>query len=423
MKVTLIKPKYPSTHESGALSNKINLWSYFSSLVVVSSLFPDSCDIEYYDEDFEPIDFLRETDYVLLTSLTYSSPRAYEIAAIYKEANIPVIMGGIHASLVPDEALQHVDSIIIGEAEAVFDELYNDMLSGHLKKVYKSNSFIPADKIAGLDRRLIVRKDYLKKKNVTQFVRGCPHNCTFCTVTKFFGNKFRYRPLEQVIDEIKFQLKLSNNKMVSFLDDNIFADKRKAKEFLRGLIPLKIHWWSQGTLNVADDEELLQLMKESGCVCIFVGIEDISQEGLRELNKNCNIISKYHEQIEKIHKKDIMVMAGFIFGLETHDETIFGDVLDFIQENKIELPFFSILTPYPGTDMYNNLLKEGRILTKDWSLYNHSNVVYKPKNLSPEALLEGFNNVMKETYSISKINERIKGLSPKIRMLLSPFIH
>jgi radical SAM superfamily enzyme YgiQ (UPF0313 family) len=423
MKVTLIKPKYPSVHESGQLSNKINLWSYFSSLVVVSSLFPDTCDVEYYDEDFEPIDFTRETDYVFITSLTYSSVRAYEIAAYYRNIKVPVIMGGIHASLMPEETSQYVDTLVIGEAEPVFDELFRDMQSGQLKKVYKSTDFIMPEKIAGLDRRLIIRKDYLKSKNVTQLVRGCPHGCTFCTVTKFFGNKFRFRPLDQVMDEIKFQLSLNNNRMVSFLDDNIFSDRKKAKEFLKELIPLKILWWSQGTLNVADDEEVLQLMKESGCVCIFVGIEDISQKGLKELNKNCNIISKYHEQIEKLHSKDIMVMAGFIFGLETHDESVFQEVVDFIQEHKIELPFFSILTPYPGTEMYNSLLDEGRILSKDWSLYNHSNVVYQPKNMSVQALQEGFNYVIKETYSISKINERLKGLSPRIKMLLSPFMH
>jgi radical SAM superfamily enzyme YgiQ (UPF0313 family) len=419
MKIALIKPRYIKNSFHADHSSQ---WSYFSSLVVVSSLFPDSDEMIYFDEDYEPIDFQIKPDYVFITSLTYASARAYEIAGIYKKANVPVIMGGIHASLMVNEALQYVDTVVIGEAEAIFDELYSDMQSKQIKRIYKSSTFIAPEQIAGLDKRLIQKKSYLKDKTVTQYVRGCPYSCTFCTVTNFFGNKFRFRSTSNVIEEIKYQKSFRSSMIVSFLDDNIFSNRKKAKELMTEIKPLRIKWWSQGTLNSADDEELLQLMKDSGCMMIFVGIEDISQAGLKEVNKKCNDLNKYREQIEKLHSKDIMVMAGFIFGLETHDETIFEEVINFIQDTKIELPFFSILTPYPGTELYNNLLKEGRILTNDWSLYNQHNVVFQPKKLTPKTLQEGFNYVIKESYSKTKINQRIEGLSPKIKMIMKQFL-
>lgn len=422
MRILMIKPKYPVGHQSGRLGNKISKWSYFTSLLVVASLFPDSDEIEYYDEDYEELEYLTDVDYVLITSLTYSAPRAYEIADKFRGMGIKVIMGGIHASLMTDEALQHVDSVMIGEAEAVFDEIYPDMQSGNLKRVYHSDKMVEAKDIRGLDRRILEKKSYFKHKNVTQLVRGCPCNCAFCSVTKFFGNKYRFRELDDVIDEIEYQLSRSANRMVSFLDDNIFSQKEKAKEFLRRLIPLRIHWWSQGTINVADDDEMLELMKESGCVCIFVGIEEITETGLEAIHKKVNRIDKYETQIQKIHDKGIIVMAGFIFGLDTQDTTVFDNVLNFIQDMKIELPFFSIMTPYPGTEIYQQYEAENRIFTKDWTLYDHSHVVFHPKNMTIEELQEGFDYVMEQAYSKEKVDERLSKLPPINRMLMKPFL-
>lgn len=422
MKIVMIKPKYPNGHQSGRLGNKITRWSYFTSLLVVASLFPDSCQIEYFDEDYEEIHFLNDVDYVFITSLTYSAPRAYEIADAFREMNIPVIMGGIHASQMIDEALEHVDSVLVGEAESIFDELYEDLKTGNLKKLYKSTNPVTAEKISGLDRRLLLKKPYFKNKIVSQLVRGCPCDCSFCSVTKFFGNKYRFRNLDDVIDEIKFQLDRSNSRMVSFLDDNIFSQKAISKEFLRKLIPLKVQWWSQGPLNVADDEEMLQLMKDSGCVCLFVGIEDITKSGLESVNKKINKIEKYEQQIENLHKMGIMVMAGFIFGLDTQDSSVFQEVIDFIQKMKIELPFFSILTPYPGTEIYKQFSEENRIISKDWTLYDHSHVVFQPKNMTIEELQEGFGYVMQEAYSLERLDERLSKLSYRHKLMMKPFL-
>lgn len=422
MKMLLIKPRYPVGHQSGRLGDKISKWSYFTSLVVLSSLFPDTWEVEYFDEDYESIQYLDDVDYVFITSLTYSAPRAYEIADTFRKMHIPVLMGGIHASQMIDEALLHVDCVLVGEAEGIFEELYKDLNSGNLKKVYRQTKIVSSADICGLDRRLLVKKPYFRDKNVSQLVRGCPCNCSFCSVTKFFGNKYRFRDLDVVIDEIKFQLNISHNKMVSFLDDNIFSHKVLSKEFLRKLIPLRIHWWSQGPINVADDDEMLQLMKDSGCVCLFVGIEDITSKGLDGINKRINKADKYEEQIEKIHKYGIMVMAGFIFGLDTQDATVFQDVIDFIQDMKIELPFFSILTPYPGTETYRQLEEENRITSKDWSLYDHSHVVIKPKNMTAEELQQGFEYAIDESYSSAKLDERLSKLPFKLRMMMTPFL-
>jgi radical SAM superfamily enzyme YgiQ (UPF0313 family)/anti-anti-sigma regulatory factor len=377
-------------------------WFARLSLTTIAALTPQDIEVAITDENVETIDFNEEVDLVGLTAMTMHATRAYEIADRFRERGITVVMGGLHASSLPHEAKEHVDAVVIGEAEHVWGDLLHDFQQGQLKPFYKSDHF------CSLIKQPHPRLDLLNKNNYwtincVQATRGCPFSCDFCSVAQFFGDTYRYRPVDDVVEEIK---SLPPG-YCAFVDDNIMGKPSYAKELFQKLTPLKRKWTSQGSLTMAKDPALLRMAVESGCYALFVGIETLSQDNLSSMNKSINNVSRYEDAIKKIRDHGIMVIGSFIFGFDHDDDAVFERTVRFCEKNRIDLPIFFILTPVPGTRLYKRMEADGRILHKDWSKYNGSNVVFKPKLLSEETLFNGYNWAFQEAYSHSSIAKRV----------------
>jgi radical SAM superfamily enzyme YgiQ (UPF0313 family) len=402
LKIRLIDPAYE--HPFISHSEKVikNIWFAHLTLTTLAALTPPDIEVKITDENVEPIDFEEDVDLVGVTGMVMHAPGAYRIAQRFRQRGIPVVMGGPHASSRPVEAKEHVDAVVIGEAENVWKGLIEDLKHECLKPFYKADAYCSME---GFPRpRLdLLRKDAYMTVNCVQTTRGCPHQCDFCHVTHFFGKTYRCRPVEEVIDEVR----RLEGEFVVFIDDNIAGNRRYAKELFVRLRPLKKKWASQASMTLTRDPELLRLAAESGCVSLFLGVESLSSENLKDVNKGFNQVQQYEEAMRVLHDHDIMILAGFIFGLDHDDEGVFERTLRFCERNRIELPSFFILTPLPGTPLFQRIESEGRLLHKDWAQYNGATVVFEPKLMTEETLQRGFNWVCKEVYSWGSIFKRV----------------
>lgn len=385
----------------------------YLGLLKVAALTPPDWEVSIIDEKVEPLDLNLEADLVGITAMTPVVKRGYAIADHFRGRGIPVVMGGMHVSKLPDEALQHCDSVLIGEAEDLWDRLLADLVQGELKPVYRHENGFPC-----LDKRPLVNWDlYRDKRYLTvRFVettRGCPFNCEFCAVTGSFGGKFRNRCIDDIEREIQsfkpFPGRFAWNNLVFFNDDNIISSKRHARELLTRIIPYKLDWLGQTSVEMAQDDEMLKLCKESGCMGMVIGFESLSAETLKSMNKEVNKPQQYLDIVKRMHDHGIGVKGSFIFGFDTDDEGVFERTVEFADKAKLDVVYYSILTPYPGTAFYEQMLREGRIIDHDWDNYNTHSVVYRPKLLTPERLLEGYWTAFQTSYSYRSIIRRIWG--------------
>jgi radical SAM superfamily enzyme YgiQ (UPF0313 family) len=389
---------YPATHKLGWVK-------YFQlpslSLQQVAALIPPAWEVTLVDESQDAIPFGRHYDLVGITAMTHQATRAYEIADQFRRAGVPVIMGGMHPTVMPEEALAHADAVVIGEAEAVMARLLDDLLGGRLEKIYRA-PIAQDDKleIPWSRREILNGKRYITTQTV-QTSRGCPYDCAFCTVTHYFGNRFRYRDTADILAEISSFPK----KLVIFLDDNLLGDPAKARPILEGIAELGIRWGSQTSLRFAEDRELLKLVASSGCIGLFVGIESVT--GPYSLLAKSAGQSTQIDLMKRIRDAGIILEASFIFGFDDHDQSIFEKTLRFVEECTPSVPTFNLLTPYPGTRLFQQYEQEGRILHRDWSRYNHSEVVFRPKLMTPEQLCQGWLEARKAAYTWPSIFSRI----------------
>jgi len=402
LKIRLIDPAYD--HPFFSHSQKVikRIWFARLTLTTLAALTPPEIEVKITDENVEPIDFEEDVDLVGVTGMVMHASRAYEIARRFRERGIPVVMGGPHASSLPGEAKEHVDAVVIGEAENVWKGLIEDLKNGCLKTFYRADAY-SSMKGFPLPRLDLLQKEAYMTVNCVQTTRGCPYQCDFCHVTHFFGKTYRCRPIEEVIEEVK----RLDGEFVVFIDDNIAGNRHYAKELFIRLKPLKKKWASQASMTLTRDPELLRLAAESGCVSLFLGVESLSPENLKDVNKGFNQVDQYEEGMKVLHDHDIMVLAGFIFGLDHDDEGVFERTLRFCERNRIELPSFFILTPLPGTRLFQRMESEGRLLHKDWVHYNGATVVFEPKLMTEETLQRGFNWVCQEAYSWGSIFKRV----------------
>ena len=389
------------------------------SLPTIAALTPSHWDIEILDARATPVDFNKAVDLVGVTAFTAEIPSAYEIADGFRKNGVKVVMGGMHVSFNPDEALKHADSIVIGEAESVWSELLKDVERGELKPVYSSPGLIDMTQMSVPRRDLLDRGMYVSCFNTVQATRGCPFNCDYCGVTAFFGRKFRTRPVGDVIDEIRD----FDTKDFFFVDDNITGQVKYAKDLFRALTPLKRAWGGQTTIKIAEDEELLSMYAKSGGKYAFIGFETLSEKNLEKMNKAWNSPDTYKEAIKRIHKAGINILGSFIFGLDEDDTTVFEKTFNFIMENNIDAAQFHILTPCPGTRLYDDMEKEGRIIDRDWAKYHSGEVVFMPKNITPDDLQKGYWWVFRKTYTMGNIIKRCirspKNIAYRIGMNIS----
>jgi len=402
LKIRLIDPAYDDPFVSHTQKVIKNIWFARLTLTTLAALTPPDIDVRITDENLEPIDFEEDVDLVGVTGMVLHAPRAYEIADRFRQRGVPVVMGGPHASSCPIEAKEHVDAVVIGEAENIWRGLIEDLKNGCLKPFYKADAFCSMKGFPP-PRLDLLRKEAYMTVNCVQTTRGCPYQCDFCHVTHFFGKTYRCRPVEEVVEEVK-GLK---GEFVVFIDDNIAGNRVYAKELFTRLKPLGKKWASQASMTLTRDPELLKLAAESGCVSLFLGIESLSSENLKEVNKGFNQVPQYEEAIRALHDHDIMIVAGLIFGLDHDDEGVFERTLRFCERNRIELPSFFILTPLPGTPLFQRMESQGRLLHKDWAKYNGATVVFKPRLMTEETLQRGFNWLCKEGYSWRSIFRRV----------------
>jgi radical SAM superfamily enzyme YgiQ (UPF0313 family) len=402
LKIRFIDPAYEHPFISHSQKVIKNIWFARLTLTTLAALTPPDIEVKITDENVEPIDFEEEVDLVGITGMVMHAPRAYQIAQRFRQRGIPVVMGGPHASSCPEEAKEHVDAVVMGEAEPVWEGLIEDLKRGCLKPFYKAESF-HSMKGMPFPRLDLLRKEAYMTVNCAQTTRGCPHQCDFCHVTHFFGKTYRCRPVEEVIEEVR----RLEGEFIVFIDDNIAGNRAYARELFTRLKPLKKKWASQASMTLTRDPELLRLAAESGCVSLFLGIESLSSENLKEVNKGFNQVRQYEEAVKALHDHDIMIVAGFIFGLDHDDEGVFERTLRFCERNRIELPSYFILTPLPGTTLYQRMESEGRLLHKDWAKYNGATVVFRPKLMREETLQRGFNWACKEAYSWGSIFKRV----------------
>lgn len=383
------------------------------SLPLLAGLTPRDVDVRLIDESIEKTDINITTDWVAITCMTASAPRGYELADAFRDRGIPVVMGGIHPSVMPDEAALHADTVVVGEAEPVWPEIIQNLLAGNkLKPRYENFGFANLEKIP-LPRRDLLRRDHYLTINTVQTARGCPNGCNFCSVSTIFGRHYRFRPIPEIIEEIR-----SLYGWVGFVDDNIVGHSRRAKELFEALIPLKIRWVGQGDLSMAKDPELMRLAVRSGCHAMFIGLESVSPENLRATSKRPNIGLDMSEAIHKIHNAGIEIIGSFILGLDHDDTSAFRQTAEFAKKHKLAAAQFSVLTPFPGTVIYQQLKGEGRIFDKDWSHYTMSNPVFMPRHMTAQELHDGQKSTYRDFYSIQSILRRAFTLRGKLILRL-----
>ena len=375
----------------------------------VAGLTPADIDVKFYDDRLETIPFDEPTDAVVMSIETYTAKRAYQIASEYRKRKIPVIFGGFHATLVPEEVEQYAEAIVIGEAEMVWNEVIDDLRHGTLKKRYQIDSRPELSEIK-VDRSIFQGKRYLPI-GLVETGRGCKFPCDFCAIQTFFDRSHRQRPVEDIIAEVR-TLK-DKNRLFFFVDDNFAGNIKTAKPLLKELAKLKVRWITQMSINAAHDEEFLSLLSRSGCKGVLIGFETLNPENLRSMKKNFNMMKGGYEQaMQNLNRHKIRVYATFVFGYEHGTPQSFSDSVEFAIEQKFYIAAFNHLTPFPGTPLYKRLEQEERLRYQAWWLddaYRYNDVPFNTKLLQPEDITRLCVQSRKRFYSFSNIIKR--GLS------------
>jgi radical SAM superfamily enzyme YgiQ (UPF0313 family) len=381
----------------------------------VAACTPRNVPIRIVDEYLEDIDYDVRTDLVALSAKTSCVTRAYEVARRFRERGTKVVLGGIHASLRPDEALEHVDCVVTGEAEALWPEVVKDLEAGHLKSRYDASGFPEMAKIPTPAWSAGKSSAYLFHQ--LQTTRGCPFKCRFCSVPDISGQDFRFKPIEHVLAELRALPKargpIARSKPLYIVDDNFISRTRYTKDLLRAMRPLRERgeipsWSAETTLNVASDDELLDLFRAAGCGTLIVGFESVTEATLAAMDKPVNFCLTYQEAVERIHARGISVVGNFIVGFDTDTRAVFKQTLDFIQRTGILYPFFSILTPMPGTGLFGDMKNEGRLDHERWELYDTRHVVFEPMQMTRDELLDGYIWLYEKAYGSDLLFERLE---------------
>jgi radical SAM superfamily enzyme YgiQ (UPF0313 family) len=369
----------------------------------LAALTPPNWQVEHVDEEARMVDLTAEADLVGITFHTPSAYHAYEMAGKFRARGIPVVLGGPHVTLVPEEAVQYADSIFVGEAEGLWQQFLEDFECGQARKIYR------LEQVPSLEHAPQARKDLFQRRDYTSGVlfasRGCVNRCDFCALSVMYRSRLRKRPVEEVAAEYAS----FPGKVIIFWDDNIAGDLAYAKDLFRAIAPHRKWWSSQASIHAGQDAEFLELARRSGCKQLFLGLESISQASLNEVRKGFNRVEEYAGLIQRIHAHKIAVQAGIVFGFDSDTPAVFDETVDFLEQNGVQNATFNILTPYPGTQLYHRLEAEGRILTRDWRRYNgRADVVFQPAQMSGAELLAGFQKAVRRFYSLEGIARRLR---------------
>lgn len=402
MKIVLISPKGPLYRHRGGIFKK-NLRYAPLTLTTLAAYIPPElyASVEIVDEGIEDVDMNIQADLIGMTVITGSSIRAYVLADHFRSRGIPVVLGGPHITLIPEDAAPHADSIVVGYAEDTWPRLLRDFAAGSLQPRYdQAPGLSLADR--PFPKREMMKKQHYLTTHVFEATRACVHSCDFCVVPTAWGIKPYLKPVEDVVADIKGHW----GSRIIFLDLNLIADKEYAAKLFEALIPLKVNWFGLSTTLLGKDIPLLELAARSGCTGLLMGFESITPENLKRSLKGFNSPDHYKELTALLHQYGITLMACFTFGLDSDTPEIFMQTAKFAIDAGIDLPRYAIVTPFPNTGLYKRLESENRILTKNWELYDAQHVVFQPKQMTPQELYDGHEKAWKYTYSYSAMATR-----------------
>ena len=399
--IHLINPKTDSLTTRPLYMNRA-LYSPLAGLLAVAASIPrDQYEVILTDENIEVIDFDLKADLVGISAMTSYVNRGYEIADQFRTRGVPVVMGGVHPSFMPQEALKHCDAVVIGEVELVIDRLLDDLSHGSMRGSYKSQAL---HSMVGMP---MPRYDLLKKhryvnRTFIQTSRGCHQGCTFCAEPLMNGLKFRYRPVDEVVREMEN----CGSRFISINDADFFGTPERPKQVMRAMKGRGFRWQAGVTSKLAQDDEMLDLAADSGCTMLSIGFESISRATLKSVHKHVNRPENFAALVEKIHSYGIMVFGLFMFGFDGDDRSVFEETVGFNRESNYDACAYSVLTPYPGTLTWYEMKKANRIISFDWDKYDQGQVVYRPAQMSGDELRLGQLQAYDTFYALSSIVSR-----------------
>jgi radical SAM superfamily enzyme YgiQ (UPF0313 family) len=403
LRIVLISPKGPLYRHRGGIWRK-SLRYQPLTLTTLAALIPSElpCELDLLDEGIHDVPLDLEADLIGLTVITGTASRAYELADHFRARGITVVLGGPHVTLIPDDAAPHADAIVVGYAEDSWPALLQDFVRGELRPRYHQAPGLDLANRPFARRELLPNHRYLTK-NIFEATRGCVHGCEFCVVPTAWGRKPLQKPVEEVVADIRRE----GARQLIFVDLNLIADRGYALRLFAALVPLQVQWYGLSTVLLADDPELLELAERSGCRGLLMGLESISPKNLRQTRKGFNTPAKFGEVVRRLHDHGIALQGCFVFGLDDDEPDVFLRTAEFAVEVGIDLPRFAVATPFPNTPLYLRLQSEGRILTRNWELYDGQHVVFQPAKMSVDELQWGIEAAWKHAYSLRSIVRRI----------------
>jgi radical SAM superfamily enzyme YgiQ (UPF0313 family) len=408
--IHLINPKTDSLTTRPLYMNRA-LYSPLAGLLAVAAVIPrDEYEVVLTDENIEPIDFELKADMVGISAMTSYVNRGYEIADQFRAKGVPVVMGGVHPSFMPQEALKHADAVVIGEVELVIEKLLDDLDQGSMRGTYKSDVLHPMVGVP-MPRYDLLKKHRYVNKTFVQTSRGCHQGCTFCAEPLMNGLKFRYRPVDEVINEMEN----CGARTISINDADFFGTPERPKEVMRALKGRGIQWQAGVTSKLAQDDRMLELAAASGCTLLSIGFESISRDTLKSVHKHINRPETFAALVEKVHSYGIMVFGLFMFGFDGDDTSVFDETVKFNIGADYDACAYSTLTPYPGTLTWYEMKKANRIVSFDWTMYDQGHVVYRPAQMSGDELRRGQSSAYESFYSTSSIAGRFPRLGKRHR--------
>jgi radical SAM superfamily enzyme YgiQ (UPF0313 family) len=377
---------------------------------ILAARTPRDFEVRFYDDRVEEIPLDEPTDLVAMSVETFTARRAYHLADIYRKRGVPVIMGGHHPTLLPEEALRHADAVLTGDAEGIWEDFLDDFRRGQIQTLYRGENSSAFQKSYKMDRSLFEGKKYAPV-SLAQYGRGCRHHCDFCSIHAFYGKEMKHHPIGAIISEVSALVKKHPKRLLVFVDDNLYFSSAALTELLEAIRPLKARWGCQICADVIQDPRLMDLMADSGCRIALIGFESVNDENLRAMKKDwTRRCGKNMDVISEFHSRGIAVCGTFIFGYDGDTPDIIDATVDFVREARLELAHLNPLTPMPGTPFYERLKSEGRILRPEWwldSAYRYGDPVVTPLGMEPAEFSRLCFEAKKRFYAWSAVAKRV----------------
>lgn len=412
-KKTNIKLIAPSEQGENSRSSPETFKVQRLSLPLLAAVTPAGHTVTIVDEAFAADEVNEDVDLVGITVMTDLAKRAYHLGDRYRRRGVKVVMGGVHSTVLPGESLEHADSVVVGEAEEVWPRVVSDAASGKMEKLYRAPKLTDLKNMPHPRRDLYPRpasNSYTPLAFGVEASRGCPYDCEFCSIGHVMGHQYRLRPVPEVIAEIES----IDSPHLFFVDDALGLNRAAAKKLFTEMIPLRRLWVGQAGVSLAEDLELLRLLRHSGCMALLIGFESLQKQTQHGMKKLRNLRISFSEAMRRFHGEGIAVLGTFVFGFDHENRDVFDQTFEFSMTHRLDAVQLQILAPYPGTRLYTRLLNEGRLFDPKWWLYGYpaGTLLFQPRGMTPDELLDGFARLNRQIYSFRAIIKRFFGMTP-----------